>query len=168
MIQYATPAELAHHIDPDAPTPTPPPLATVLLRTASGLVRGATAGAVYSTDAEGVPTAPHIAAAFRDATCEQAAAWSLHGIDPRKGRASAQRTIASKSLLGGSVSYAADTRADQARSDLASGETLTDAAWQILRQAGLTTSSIQTAGYGVLVDTSETRAYDPTSGRFIE
>lgn len=159
MTLYATPAELAHYLDPDASAPEVPPLATVLLRHASSLVAGATAAAVYRVDAEGLPADTKLREALRDATCEQAGQWSLHGLDPRKGATQLTRLVASKSLNGASVSYEANAAAQAALNALASGDELTAAAWAILDNAGLISSRISSAlaDYG--------RAYDitPTS-----
>lgn len=142
---YATPAELARYLDPDATAPTVPPLATVLLRSASQLVLDYTAGATYRADAEGRPTDVIKLAGVKNATMEQASAWSLHGIDPRKGAAQVSRRVASKSVTGVSVSYVADPAADTFLSDLASGQALTAAAYLFLVNAGLISNRARTS-----------------------
>lgn len=142
MTPYATADDLATYMDPDAETPTVPPLATVLLRSAQSLVLDATAAAVYSTNSDGHATQAGVREAIRDAIMEQASAWSLHSIDPRKGAGQVKREVSSKSLLGGSVSYVANPSRDTYLADLASGTHLTPAAWTILDNAGLISNAI--------------------------
>ncbi len=166
MTTYATAAELAAYIDPDSTEPATPALATVLLRTASEMVRDYTAAAVYVTDAEGMPTHLDTLTAFKAATMEQASAWSLHGIDPRKGAAGVGRRVASKSLGGASVSYAADPAADTYLSDLASGAALTLSAWRILNNAGLISNRVETAPSGPERFNVAQRSYDPVTGNY--
>lgn len=163
MTPYADAAELAAYIDPDTEAPPVPPLATVLLRSAQHLVLDAIAAAVYSTDANEHATDVPTYDAIKTAIMEQASAWSLHGIDPRKGAVQAPRVVASKSLLGGSVSYVADPTRDGYLTDLASGQSLTQAAWTILRNAGLISNRVSTGG-GVETFNIAQRAYDPTTG----
>lgn len=167
-MQYATAAELATYMDPDNPNPQPPPLATVLLRMASELVRDATAGAIYVTDAQGMPTDLATLTAFKAATMEHAQTWSLHGIDPRKGAAGVVRRVASKSLGGASTSYVADPAADTFLSDLASGTSLTLAAWRILDNAGLISNRAQTGPSGHEIFNVAQRTYDPVTGSYTE
>lgn len=164
MIQYATPEELAAYLDPDAAEPVVPPLATVLIRSASQLVLDATAAAVYDTDENGLPTKAAYLDAMRDATCEQASAWSLNGIDPRKGASQVARRVASKALNGAQVSYVADPKADSYLSDLASGEALTLAAWRILDNAGLISNRVATGGANADVWPLRTQVFDPLTG----
>jgi hypothetical protein len=161
---YATPAELAAYLDPDAVTPVVPPLATVLLRSASQLVLDAIAGAVYRADVAGLPTDPGTLAAVKNATMEQASAWSLHGLDPRKGAAQASRRIASKSVTGVSVTYVADPAADGYLSDLAGGQSLTSAAYRFLLNAGLISNRARTGSGGVETFNVAQRYYDPLTG----
>lgn len=144
---YATPQQLAAYMNPDAVSPQPPQNATVLLRTASGLVADAIVGGIYATDGEGNATDPVIASAIRDATCEQAQAWSLNGIDPRQGTTQTARRVASKSLAGASVSYEAGSGGADYLDALASGTELTEGAWAILRRAGLISNRVVTGGY---------------------
>lgn len=161
---YATPAELAQFLDPDAAEPPVPPLATVLLRSASQLVLDAIAAATYRTDAEGKPTDADTLTAVKNATMEQASAWSLHGIDPRKGAVQVNRRIASKSVTGVSVSYVADPAADSYLSDLASGRALTSAAHLFLVNAGLISNRVRTGSGGVELFNVAQRYYDPLTG----
>ncbi|MFD6094573.1 hypothetical protein ACFWGN_20875 [Oerskovia sp. NPDC060338] len=104
MLIYATPEELA--APPWSSTPTNAP---ALLRSASVLVTQATRGTVYDVDATGMPTAPLVLGAFRDAVCSQAVTWAALGIDPTAvgvETGSAGRVIASKGLGPASISYA--------------------------------------------------------------
>lgn len=165
-MQYATAAELAAYMDPDSESPAIPPLATILLRSASELVLDATAAAVYVTDENGMPTHLDTLTAFKAATMEQASAWSVHGIDPRKGAGGAQRRVASKGLGGATVSYTADPAADTYLSDLASGAHLTLAAWRILNNAGLISNRVETGARGGERFNVAQRTYDPVAGTY--
>lgn len=165
MTPYATPTELAHYMDPDAdPVPAPPALATVLLRSASQLVADAIAAKVYAVDSDGLPTVSAQLAAVKDATCEQAQAWSLNGIDPRKGPAQVARRVSSKSAIGISVSYVADPNSDSYLSDLARADSLTSAATTILDNAGMLSNRVGTGGNGTESWNRTQRYYDPLSG----
>lgn len=165
---YATPAELAAYIEPDATDPAPPANATVLLRMASELVRDATASAVYVTDGNGMPTHLDTLTAFKAATMEQAQAWSLRDLDPRLGPDQVPRRVASKGLGGATVSYVADPAADTYLSDLASGKSLTLQAFNILRNAGLISARVQTGYDSHEVFNVAQRSYDPVSGSYTE
>lgn len=143
MLIYATPTDLSGWTGVDAPAN-----AVVLLRKASSLVREATAGARYGTDAEGYPVDIGVRAAMRDATCEHAATLAAHGIDPQAGMSQLPQQVQSKSADGRSVTYAADDRRG-AVADLAAGQYLTDEAVRILREQGLVTTRIVSATIGV-------------------
>lgn len=145
MIEYATPEALAAHIDPDAESPAPPPKARKLIRAASALVTEAISGAVYSTNPLGLPTAPGVLQAVRDATCEQAAAWAAANIDPTAGAASLKPIPTTKALAGASVSYGQSADIQAALVELAEGKTLIPSAWAILANAGLISSRVGTA-----------------------
>lgn len=164
MTPYADAADLASYMDPDNPNPEVPPLATILLRSAQQLVLDATVAAVYRVDvnehAVDVPTHD----AIRDAILEQASAWQVHNIDPRKGAVQAPRRVSSKALLGGQVSYVADAAADTYLSDLASGQHLTSAAWTILVNAGLISNHVASAPRGPHRNIIDQTPYDPTTG----
>jgi len=166
MPVYATAAELATYMEPDAPEPPAVPRATVLLRAASELVLDATAAAVYVTDSDGMPTELHTLTAFKAATMEQASAWAAHGIDPRKGAAGVGRRVASKGLGGATVSYVADPAADTYLSDLASGAALVTSAWRILRNAGLISNRVETGAGGHERFNVAQRTYDPVAGTY--
>lgn len=165
MEPYATPEELAAYVHPDDDPPAAVPDATVLLRSASQLVTDAIAGAVYAVDDDGHPTLAANLTAVKDATMEQASAWSLNGIDPRLGEQQVARRIKSKSLGNG----AASTTYEDGSSDLlrlASGQYLTDAAWLILANAGLTSNRASTNGGAVERFNVEQRYFDPTTGNW--
>ena len=163
MIVYGTEAELASWMG----LTEPPPLAAVLLRSASGLVLDATAGAVYAVDADGYATATSARTPLTEATLTQAEAWALAGVDPRRGRVQRARVVASKSLGAKSVSYQADAAADAEASDLASGQFLTPAAYSILRNAGLITAAVGTGawdGHGRGIVHVGATEFDPVTG----
>jgi hypothetical protein len=131
VLVYATPTELTAW--PVTPTP---PNAAALLRSASILVRRATLTAYYAADAAtGAPTNPAVVAAFRDATCAQAAMWAAAKIDPIGGeagdRVASARTIGSASVTYGDAAATAKARAVAAAQ-------LCQEARLILADAGLT------------------------------
>lgn len=161
---YATPADLALYLTGDAAS-TPPANAAVLLRRASGLVSESIRGAVYSTDADDLPTLPRLRTALLDATVEQAALWASNNIDPLKGRSQIKPAVKSKSLGSGSVTFAEDAAAAAALSDLASGDVLAPSALRILALAGLLTTTVMSK-FGASAAVAEW-PYDPTTGRFI-
>lgn len=160
---YATPTELANYLDPDAAQPPVPPLATVLLRTASQLVADAISGAVYSTDPDGLPTDARQRAAVRDATLEQAAAWSTNDIDPRRGAAGLKPIVTTKSVQGVAVSYGQSAAIQDALVDLAAGTSLIPAAWAYLHNAGLISNRVRPS-WGVEQFSVAQRHYDPLTG----
>lgn len=130
---------------------TPPPAnLDRLLATASRMVRRATMTAYYATDTAGSPTDSDVAEAMREATCAQAGTWGLTDIDPAKGGVQlGGKLIASKSLLGGSISYdngaAGSVTTMQARGTAAT-ELSTDA-YLILAEAGLVSASTLNGAY---------------------
>lgn len=101
MLVYATPEDLT-----GAPWNVAADNAHRLLRAASALVRTATRSARYATTADGLPTAPDVVEAFRDATCAQAAAWHAAGIDPTTPASASSRVAQSKSIGSASITYA--------------------------------------------------------------
>lgn len=163
MPLYATPDELAVYMHPDTEDPQPPADATVLLRTASGLVASAIASARYATDGDDLPTDPRKRDAVRDATMEQASAWAIHGLDPRKGAAQVERRVSSKSIGPASWSYESGSAADAAMDALASGERLTSAALGILDAAGLLSGRL-TVSRAVERFPIHTVPYNPLTG----
>ena len=134
MPLYATPGDLTVWMTP-TPTPTN---ATVLLRTASYAVREATQTAYYPADpVTGLPTEPVTLAAFRDATCAQAAAYAAFGIDPLTGGGLLGGVVETGAQIGTArLTYGDATTALQSRIALVNGLCLE--AHRILRQAGIT------------------------------
>lgn len=126
---YATSGDLANWTGTTVPSN-----ATVLLRSASILVRRATACDYYPTDATGLPTDTAQAQAFNDATCSQAAFWSVNGIDPLRGSAQ-PRVPVSKGIGTARIQYADAQMAAEAAA--ASLQELVPEAATILREAGL-------------------------------
>jgi len=120
------------------------------LATASRWVREATMGDIYDTDDTGLPTDADTLAAFKDATTAQVFAWTSAGVDPAAGVLPMQgaRTITSKSLDGGAVTYdntlTSSPAAVAARQRIATQ--LCDESLLILKQAGL--ASTRTWEYG--------------------
>lgn len=110
-----------------------------LLRSASLLVRGATIASIYSTDANGIPSDGRVLAAFRDATCAQAAMWVAAGIDPVGGGVASSAPVRSKKLGSGSVDYDTSVNASVTAftAKQAASRELCAEAYMILRQAGL-------------------------------
>jgi hypothetical protein len=141
VLIYATPADLAA-----PPWSSNPTNAAALLRAASGLVTAATRGAVYAVDADGMPTAPLIVTAFRDAVCSQAVTWAALGIDPAAVgiETGTGRVVASKGLGSASVSYAGADAAAARRVQVATS--LTAEALGILEAAGLLNRTVQVLG----------------------
>lgn len=120
---------------------TAPANATVLLRSASILVRDETAAAFYAADTTGLPTDAATLQAFKDATCAQAAFWAANGIDPTAGALPTAGVLRGKKIGSASLDY--DTAAAvspavlQARID--SVTSLVPEAASILRAAGINT-----------------------------
>lgn len=133
---YAAPADLTAWTGATAPAN-----ATQLLRSASLLVRDATASAFYAADTTGLPTDAATLAAFKDATTAQAAFWAANGIDPAAGALPTAGVLRGKKIGSASLDY--DTSATvsaavlQARLD--SVENLVPEAVRILRGAGVNT-----------------------------
>lgn len=126
---YATSADLATWTGAAAPAN-----AAQLLRSASLLVREATACDFYATDTTGLPTDTAVLAAFNDATCAHAALWAALKVDPLAGAAQV-RIQASKGIGTARISYAdAQAAADAAADSL---RNLCPEARRILRDAQL-------------------------------
>ncbi|GII98384.1 hypothetical protein CLV28_0707 [Sediminihabitans luteus] len=140
-LTYATPADLATWTGS-----TTPENATELLRSASGLVTAATRTAVYDVDPDGQPTAPDVVAAFRDATCAQAATWAALGIDPATlglTPTGSGGPVASMSRGSASITYAGAEAAAATRASITTQ--LTPEARTILASANLP-ASVQVRG----------------------
>ena len=133
---YAVPDDLAAWTGSAAPAN-----ATPLLRSASLLVRDATASAFYATDATGLPTDPGTLQAFKDATCAQAAFWAANGIDPAAGALPTAGVLRGKKLGSASLDYDTAAAASQAvlQARMDSVEALVPEAVRILRGAGVNT-----------------------------
>lgn len=119
-----------------------------LLSEASLHVRRAIRTSVYRTDADGFPTREIERDAVHDATVLQAAA--LHSIKWSKGTSIATEKpgIQSKSMGGASVTYeAGGGAAASARRALVGGD-LDAAAIQVLEDAGMISTRIQSRGSG--------------------
>ena len=138
MLTYATSEQLATWLREDAPVGAPE-----LLRSASILVRRATLTARYAVE-DGMPTDELVRAAFADATCSQAGTWLALEIDPAKGTADAGKTVSAKSIGSASVQYAVYATTAQARADAA--VSLSQEAWLILADAGLTNGTLAMFG----------------------
>lgn len=167
MTEYATPAELATWIDPDATDPEPPANALLLLRTASATIEDATRGSVYTIGGDGLATDPIAASAMKHAVLQQAADLSTNGIDPRRADGGLQPEVASKSLAGMSVSYVPNGAAASTRASLAAGQ-VSPGAWGYLDRAGLLTSRVGTIPWGDVDHYVADTPIDPLSGRLVE
>ncbi|SLG40346.1 Uncharacterised protein [Mycobacteroides abscessus subsp. abscessus] len=129
MLIYATDADLL-----DGWLTVLPDDAAALLRRASLLVDEAVRMDCYDTDAADAPTDPRVAAAFRDATCQQVVEWVAAGLDPDAGAVGQAPQVVSQSTEGDSVTYAPrPTPAEIA----AATDYLCRASLLILRAAGL-------------------------------
>lgn len=126
---YATSTDLATWTGTTAPAN-----ADQLLRSASLLVREATACDFYPVDDNGMPTAAATAQAMNDAACCHAALWAALGVNPLAGAAQA-RIQASKSIGSASISYADAAAAAEAAAE--SLRALCPEARRILRIASL-------------------------------
>ena len=138
MLIYATSSQLAHwgaDVSDGAPG---------LLRSASILVRRAILTARYTVDAEGYPADPKLLAALADATCSQAGTWLALAIDPAKGAANDGKTVSSKKIGSAQIDYAVYASTAQAYADAA--EQLSQEAWLILADAGLTNGTLAMFG----------------------
>lgn len=135
MLLYATPADLAAW----SGQPTPDNAAR-LLREASIRVRAATMRDLYDTAPSGLPALDDLSGAMRDATCAQAEAWSVAGVDPTGGVAADQAVVAKTALDGAAVEFDA-AAITAARAELL-GPGLTSTALAILRSVGLASAAV--------------------------
>lgn len=137
---YATLDDLAQWVDDDLPTTSP-----AILRSAAYAVADEVALAVYSTDpSTGLPTDPALIAAFRDATCAQAAWLITNDIDAFSGGATA-RLEDSVAIGSARVNYADAADAAAARRRGLDG--LCPEACRILAHAGLTNIVLNVPGW---------------------
>ncbi|MFD8072159.1 hypothetical protein ACFV3E_05850 [Streptomyces sp. NPDC059718] len=105
---YATVEEFTDFLDPD-PVPTN---AARLLDRASTKLDQILLGAVYETDADGLPTDPALAAVFREAVCIQAQYVNALGDETGANANVASMTLGNQSIvraLGGSRGSGATT-----------------------------------------------------------
>jgi hypothetical protein len=139
-VTYATSDDLKTWMGLD----TAPANATVLLRSASMLVRDAISGAYYLTDTDGLPTEANVIAALRDATSVQAAAWSTLKIDPLAGGVITSGIKTSKGIGTANITYADAAQAAAARTAAADG--LVPEAQRILNAEDLLQPRVWTYG----------------------
>lgn len=140
MIIYADTNDLetGNWFTPD----TLPANAEALLRDASRLVAKAVRRDLYNTQPSGLPEDDELREAMRDATCQQVLVWDTAKINPASGGIySGGAVISSQSTPGGSVSYDTGLTAEQTTK---AAETLSTAAMDILRLAGLCTTAPRT------------------------
>lgn len=133
-----------------------------LLQRASGAIRDITKTAFYGVnEIDGfTPTSQLVADALHDATILTAAAYVAGKIGATETMVSAAGTksIQSKSLGGRSVTYGANSSADEAREALLRGS-IPPEAFSALSAAGLLRTSIDTGGRVALP-----RLFPPTPG----
>lgn len=144
MLVYADVDDLEGWVQDDVPDN-----ADLLIRSASLLVRRATAGDYYDVDVAGKPSDVDLLQAFNDAVCAQVASWVALGIDPAAGAGGAvTAAVASSSLLSGSVTYntSATTSTPIVAARIAAATALCDESIQILQQAGAAASAVWSFG----------------------
>lgn len=98
MNLFATPADYEAWTHTEAPDGI-----GRLLTLASSWVRDAVKRARFPVDRDGNPTDETVAAALRDATCEQAYVWATNGIEP--GKTQERGPVASSSIGDASITY---------------------------------------------------------------
>ncbi len=130
LAEYATAAQLDRLADGDD---------VRYLQEASQIVRKATKNDLYDASPAGIPTDLVLAQALTDATCIQVREWIANDVDPLAGPAGLTPTVASASTNGSSVSYNGTDQAS-ARARLLCEPA--DAAWSVLRMAGLASSMV--------------------------
>jgi hypothetical protein len=140
VLVYATSADLADWMTPTAL----PANAAQLLRTASMTVHEATMTSYYDVDGTGLPTDATTLQAFKDATCAQAAALSLAGIDPLSGGVLKSGVASQKAVGSARIDYADATAAAASRQALTTD--LCTEAHRILQQAGIMLEAVWTIG----------------------
>lgn len=142
-IVYATTTDLATWTGAAVPTN-----ATVLLRSASRLVRQATAVAFYAVDSNSLPTDATWLQAFKDATCAQVALWAANGIDPTTGGITAAGVLRARKIGTASLDY--DTTAATSVTAFAArafaARTLCQESVEILQQCGIGLNAPWVAG----------------------
>jgi len=141
VLVYATNADLTAWLAGAAL----PANSTVLLRSASLLVRSSTVTALYDVDTEGLPSNATALEAFTDATCAQAAFWAAAGIDPTGGGVGTSAPVRSKKLGSAGIEYDTSVNASVAAfsAKQAAANSLCGEAWMILQQAGIVPGGVQ-------------------------
>lgn len=136
----ALPADLATWTGAAAPANAVP-----LLRSASSLILEATSHAYYAVDPlTGLSTDAQVAGILRDATCIQAAAWAILGVDPLAGGVLTSQVTSAKKIGSASITYADATQAADARADAIAG--LVPDAHRLLEQNNLLTPRVWVYG----------------------
>jgi hypothetical protein len=141
---YATPND---YLDVLQVTEGPDNLGS-LLRSASLLIARNIVAAYYATNDAGVPTDAAIVEALKEACCIQASVWAGLGVDPNRGGLDVAAPKRGKGIGSARVDY--DTSALSSSVAFAARQalltTLCPDAEQILRAAGLLTSTVWTYG----------------------
>lgn len=137
---YATAADLKVYLGTEE-QPADIADADALLAEASAAVRRATRTAVYALDGEQFPLRSQYRDAMHDATVLQAAALYVSGWKRATAPVSAKPRVVSKSLGGASVTY--EKSSDQARAEALAAGDLAEQAWQVLYDAGLISTHVQ-------------------------
>ena len=121
----------------------PPDNVGPLLRSASLLVRRAARLSRYPVLDDGTPADERVAAALREATCAQVAAWTALDVDPSQGAvqpAEGEARASSVSIGGAAITYATASSATTAAAEqarVATAASLVPDAALILEAAGL-------------------------------
>lgn len=140
MPVYATSDDLSSWTGAAAPSN-----AVQLLRTASLAVQEATQTAFYAVDEADAPTDATVIAAFRDATCAQAAAMIAQAVDPLAGGTYSSDGVEQSVGIGTArVQFADAAEAIEAQQQLLQG--LCPEAQRILRLAGIQVGVAWVAG----------------------
>lgn len=137
MLLYATKADVVTWLgeEPDADI-------DLHIRHASLLVARACRNDLYNVDAAGKPEDDDLVDAMRDAVCAQVEYWLAAGINPAAGAGGIGKVATEKTVDGVTIKY--DTTSVIAASEQAADSIrcLVDAAYTILRNAGLATGIV--------------------------
>lgn len=141
---YATPADYVAWTGTDSPANILP-----ILRACSTLVADGTEGDYYDVDpTTGLPSSARILAAFRDATCIQAAAWVALGIDPATGGVQTlSKGLQTQVKIGSAqIAYSDGTGSQVAAAQAAAYKGLVPDAVNLLRRNGLRSAGVWALG----------------------
>lgn len=138
MLILATPDDLIDWTGGPYPENAPAPAKT-LLRSASSRVMAACRCDIYDTQPNGLPSDDDKRIAMKEAACAQAEQWAELGVNPAAGAGGLAVQVVSSSMDGASIATTAGT-VDAAKAAALDG--LCDLAVQILRDAGLASSSV--------------------------